>query len=133
MTVRRPALALAVALTAVLAACGDDGSSSGSGGGTTTSAAAGDDYSANADPGSGTTIVAKDFSLTSVTVAPGAAVKIENEGSAPHTVTADDGAFDSGRVSSGSSSSITAPAEPGSYAFHCEVHPSMTGTLTVAG
>lgn len=125
---------VAAALFTVLAGCGDDDTSSeGSGGGTTTSAALGDDYGSGGGTGSGTTIVAKDFSLTSITVAPGAAVKIENEGSAPHTVTADDGAFDSGRVSGGSSSSITAPTEAGSYPFHCEVHPSMAGTLTVEG
>jgi plastocyanin len=26
---------------------------------------------------------------------------------------------------------LTAPTEPGEYAFHCKYHPSMHGTLTV--
>ena len=39
-----------------------------------------------------------DLSLTSITVAPGTDVKVDNQGSAPHTVTADDDTFDSGTV-----------------------------------
>lgn len=125
-------------LALTLAACGDDDETAGTGDAATTAApagdSAGDDYGSS-DGGSaeGSTIVAKDFSLTSIAVAPGAAVKVENEGSAPHTVTADDAAFDSGTVSGGSSGSFTAPDTPGDYAFHCEIHPSMTGTLTVEG
>lgn len=76
-------------------------------------------------------MVAKDFSLTSITVAPGAEVTFENEGQAKHTMTADDGAFDAGEVAPGSSAKVTAPSDPGEYGFHCEIHPSMTGTLTV--
>jgi plastocyanin len=51
--------------------------------------------------------------------------------SAPHTVTADDAnRFDSGTVQPGASASIQAPG-PGTYAYHCSVHPFMTGTLVV--
>ena len=77
--------------------------------------------------------MAKDFSLTSITVPAGADVAVENSGSATHTVTADDGSFDSGKVAGGSKGSFTAPSTPGEYAFHCEIHSSMTGTLTVKG
>lgn len=119
-----------------LAACGDDDDTADTAASTTTSAssdATGDDYGDSGGTGSGSTVVAKDFSLTSITVAPGADVKVENEGSAPHTVTADDRSFDSGTVSGGSSGSFTAPDAPGAYTFHCEIHTSMTGTLTVEG
>lgn len=137
---RLRSLSLAVLLLGLaavgLAACGDD-DDAGGGGATTTAAPADDGYGGGGgDSGGtadGTTVVAKDFSLTSITVAPGADVKVDNQGSASHTVTADDGAFDSGTISGGSSGSFTAPSDPGEYAFHCEIHSSMTGTLTVEG
>jgi plastocyanin len=132
------ALVLAGVAAGGLAACGDDDDSVGAGDTTTTAASGGTDdgYGGSGDSGgdtTGTAIVAKDFSLTSITVAPGADVKVDNQGSASHTVTADDGSFDSGTVDGGSSGSLSAPSEPGEYAFHCEIHPSMTGTLTVEG
>lgn len=126
-------LALVTILVLSLAACGDDGDSgpvaAGEGTTPTTAAPAGDD---GAD-GEAPYIEAVDFSLTSVTVAAGAEVEVENEGEKPHTATADDGAFDSGTIEPGASGSITAPSEPGTYAFHCTIHPNMTGTLTVEG
>jgi plastocyanin len=60
----------------------------------------------------------------------GATVQISNEDGTTHTVTADDGSFDV-KVDGGGSGSFTAPAAPGSYSFHCEIHNSMTGTLVV--
>lgn len=46
-----------------------------------------------------------------------------------HTVTADDGSFDSGRLASGEFSwRFTAPGE---VAYHCEVHATMKGTVVV--
>ena len=59
------------------------------------------------------------------------AAHMVNQDSAPHTVTADDGSFDASAAPSGGTGSFTAPATPGSYAFHCSVHPNMHGTLTV--
>ncbi len=50
-----------------------------------------------------------DFELTSVTVAPNAEVTFKNKGEKPHTMTADDGAFDSGRVEPGAKSTVAAP------------------------
>ena len=40
--------------------------------------------------------------------------------------------FDTGSTAPGAEGEFTAPAEPGTYAFHCAIHASMTGTLTVA-
>jgi plastocyanin len=137
------AAALAV-LVLAMAACGDDSTDVGAGSGDATTTTASDDGGGGGgDYGSGgsgggdsadeTYITAKDFSLTSLTVAPGADVKVENEGENPHTVTADDGAFDTDTIGPGSSGSFPAPMDPGDYTFHCSIHPSMTGTLTVQG
>lgn len=71
------------------------------------------------------------FRFGSVEVAAGGQVAVDNRDGAPHTVTADDGDFDSGQVSGGSTAAFVAPAQPGTYDFHCEIHPDMSGTLTV--
>ena len=54
-----------------------------------------------------------------------------NRDAEPHTVTAVDGSFDSGPIGSGLAVSFAAPAAPGTYAFVCTIHPSMTGQLVV--
>ena len=46
-----------------------------------------------------------------------------------HTVTADDGTFDSGRLASGEFRH--AFTSPGEVAYHCEVHARMKGTVVV--
>lgn len=135
------ALGFAVLLAAGLAACGDtdddDVDAADDATSTSESASPGTDAYGGAggdtDGASGTGVVAKDFAFTDATVAPGAEVTFENKDDAPHTMTADDDAFDTGNVDGGASATVTAPSEPGEYAFHCEVHPSMTGTLTVEG
>lgn len=47
-----------------------------------------------------------------------------------HTVTADDGSFDSGRMASGEFRRTF--DQPGEIAYHCEVHARMKGTVVVA-
>ena len=64
-------------------------------------------------------------------VAPGSSVVAANRDAEPHTVTAADGSFDSGPIGSGLAVSFAAPAAPGTYAFVCTIHPSMTGQLVV--
>jgi plastocyanin len=71
------------------------------------------------------------FQFGAVTVGAGGQVTVNNRDGAPHTVTADDGAFDSGQVGGGGASTFSAPGAAGSYDFHCEIHPEMSGTLTV--
>ena len=56
---------------------------------------------------------------------------MSNADAAAHTLTAKDGAFDTGSVDQGTTVSFTAPAAPGTYEFFCEIHPSMTGSLVV--
>jgi len=75
------------------------------------------------------------FDEAAMTVAVGTTVTWTNEDGAPHTVTADDGAFDSGNMDSGDVFSFTFE-EPGTYAYFCEYHggaggQGMAGTITV--
>ncbi|MGE3619765.1 MAG: cupredoxin domain-containing protein [Acidimicrobiia bacterium] len=138
-----------VAATAFLAvpwwaaSCGDDDAAppGDPSGGSSTSAAAGDGYygppaapggATGPAPAGGTAVVrAEGFAFGSTTVAPGATVTFANADAATHTFTADDGAFDSGPVEGGGEAEVVAPTDPGAHPFHCEIHPSMTGTLTV--
>ena len=65
-------------------------------------------------------------------VATGATVEWTNADSDSHTVTASDGAFDSGILAPGGVFATTLDA-PGSYAYFCAIHPEMTGTIAVSG
>jgi plastocyanin len=60
----------------------------------------------------------------------GDAVTWTNMDDVSHTVTADNGAFDSGAFGAGASFQLTA-GPPGTYTYFCEIHPFMKGTLTV--
>lgn len=72
------------------------------------------------------------FSPDSLTVKPGQVISVVNRDSVGHTMTADDGSsFESGLLGKDQSGTITAPTEPGSYAYHCAPHPNMKGTLVV--
>ncbi|HEY8546644.1 MAG TPA: hypothetical protein VIL36_16405 [Acidimicrobiales bacterium] len=77
----------------------------------------------------GATLEISGFRFGSVSVDPGGLVTVANRDGAPHTVTG--GAFDSGQVDGGGTASFTAPSEPGTYDFRCQIHPDMSGTLTV--
>lgn len=70
------------------------------------------------------------FNPASVTVALGETVVWTNDDTAPHTITADAGQFDSGSLAPGQSFAMP-PLNPGTYAYHCKIHPSMKGTVTV--
>jgi plastocyanin len=72
------------------------------------------------------------FQPASLEVAAGTTVTWTNNGQARHTATADDGTFDSGRLRPGESFSFTFNT-PGTFAYHCDVHPDMTGTIVVTG
>jgi plastocyanin len=77
-------------------------------------------------------IEARDFVFgpESVSVPAGTRVTWQNVGVAPHTVTADDGTFDSDLIASGASLSRTFDA-PGTFAYLCTFHPDMTGIVEV--
>jgi plastocyanin len=60
----------------------------------------------------------------------GATVTWTNQGQVIHTVTANDGSFDSGEIDSGAKGSITF-SRPGTYEYHCTPHPFMRGVIVV--
>jgi plastocyanin len=80
------------------------------------------------------TVSIKDFAFNrpNATVAPGTSVTWVNNDQVPHTATANDGTFDSGTLQPGQSYSFTFD-KPGTYAYHCNIHPYMTATVTVSG
>ena len=65
-----------------------------------------------------------------VVVQAGGKVIWQNEDTAPHTATADDGSFDTGTIEKGKLGSATFK-EPGTFTYHCEIHPTMHGTVEV--
>jgi plastocyanin len=71
------------------------------------------------------------FSPADLTAAVGDTLTVTNNDGAPHTLTADDGSFDTGRLNRGESAEITLTAA-GSFPYNCTFHPAMTGTITVA-
>jgi plastocyanin len=73
------------------------------------------------------------FAPASIIVKQGDVVVFQNNDQTQHTVTSDTaGAFDSGRIDPGSQWMLeTANMAPGTYKFHCTIHPTMQGTLTI--
>jgi plastocyanin len=122
MRLRHAVLAAAAAFSPLLVvACGDDdGDDAGSA--TTIGAVT---IPATLEP----QIVISGFAFK-VSPAPAGTITIRNDDSTAHTVTADDGSF-SVSVEGGETATIEIAAA-GSYAFHCNFHSSMTGTLVVA-
>ena len=85
-------------------------------------------------PSRGPTIEIEGFAFSTLDpVAPGTEIAVFNVDGAQHTLTADDGSFNTGGLDSGATIAITAPEVPGTYSFACNIHPSMTGALTVEG
>lgn len=70
------------------------------------------------------------FQPQALTVKVGTPVMFQNGDTTTHTFTANGGAFDSGRASPGQSFSFTF-SSAGTFPFHCMIHSSMTGTITV--
>lgn len=65
-----------------------------------------------------------------VVVRTGGKVIWQNEDTAPHTATADDGSFDTGNLARGKIKSETFK-EAGTYPYFCAIHPTMHGTVEV--
>jgi plastocyanin len=85
------------------------------------------------------TIVIKDFAFhpAQPVVHPGEAIVVENEDAVAHTFSSAPGvpradAFTTGAIAPGHSVRITAPPNPGKYAFICLIHQFMMGMLVVS-
>jgi plastocyanin len=87
-------------------------------------------HGAEAQDGAQVSIVDFAFQPASVEVPAGGTVTWTNTGAAPHTATADGGAFDSGQLAPGATFSQTFNAV-GNFPYHCEIHPEMVGTVNV--
>ena len=72
------------------------------------------------------------FDPPNAAVEPGSTITWTNRGAVPHTVTADDGSFDSGRLNPGDSYTVAFGGQ-GTITYHCEIHPEMRGSVTVGG
>lgn len=66
-----------------------------------------------------------------INVKAGDSVTWTNNDRAPHTVTADNGSFDKQVAASGGSATVTF-STAGTFAYHCNIHPNMTGAVVVA-
>lgn len=65
-----------------------------------------------------------------VTVAVGSSVTWTNTDSTTHTSSSDTGAWNSGSIPPGGTFTTTFNS-PGTFKYHCSLHPNMIGTVTV--
>lgn len=77
-------------------------------------------------------VVMKDyaFSPSSITVKAGTIVTFVNQDPVAHSVVADDGTFSTQLLEQDAEEQVTFDT-PGTYTYHCEPHPNMTGTVVV--
>jgi len=95
----------------------------------TTAVAAGSVLAADTE----VTIANLSFDPRTVTIDVGDAVTWSNDDSTAHNATADDGSnCCTQNIAAGESMSITFLVA-GTYAYHCTIHPQMTGTVVVQG
>jgi plastocyanin len=147
---RRLILGPLVVVTLILAAC----SSSGGSAPATTSAGGGASATAASDAGGGAasaggaagacaaapagasaaeTVTIKNFAFAPqpVEAKVGDVVTWTNEdGSTPHSATMDNGACDTKTINGGSSASLVFTA-PGTYTYHCSIHPTQMKDYTI--
>ena len=115
------------ALGLLFAACSDDSGDDGGGD-------AASDSGADGGGGCDADVCLENtaFNPGDITVSVGDSVTWENVDGTDHTVTADDdsGADFDEELSDGDTYEETFD-EAGDFTYHCEIHPSMTGTITV--
>lgn len=135
-------LAALVALSLGLVACGDSGSDSTSNEAETAPPASEEATEETESTGSEPApsgeaaksekvdIVEFTYQPDPVTVQVDGKVIWQNQDTAPHTATADDGSFDTGTIEKGKIGSATFK-EVGTFTYFCEIHPEMKGTVEV--
>jgi len=70
------------------------------------------------------------FNPPQLNVAPGTTVRFVNNDNVSHTVTADNGVFDTGVLQPGYSLDVVLEGA-GTVPYHCELHPEMQGSIVV--
>ncbi|MBI2264669.1 MAG: IPT/TIG domain-containing protein [Armatimonadetes bacterium] len=86
--------------------------------------------STSADITLGVSVSDTGFTPRDFAVSPGDTVMWGNDGSLTHTVTADDGTFNSGDIGQGGTYGLNFSAL-GNFSYHCSRHPSETGRILV--
>ena len=72
------------------------------------------------------------FHPDDITVVAGTTITWTNGDGPSHTTTSDEEGWDSGVLASGDSFELVLDT-PGVFTYHCNIHPSMTATITVEG
>ncbi len=132
---RAGAVAAALLLTLGAGACSSKSSTASTA--TSTTAPAGSGTTAAGAPSTvapaagGTTIAIQNFKFNPdpSTFKVGDTVTVSNKDGTDHSLTANDGSFDTGVFSSGSKTITLSKA--GSFSIHCRIHNFMTGTIIV--
>ena len=70
------------------------------------------------------------FGPSTITISAGTTITWTNKDAVAHTVTSDNGLFDSGSITGNSTYSRQFPTA-GTYPYHCTPHPAMTATVVV--
>jgi len=70
------------------------------------------------------------FEPADTTAAVGDTVGWANSDAAPHTATLDDGSCQTGNIPAGGSGALVFNVA-GTFPYHCAIHPTMTGTITI--
>ena len=109
-------LLISVFIIIGLYACSKSGNGYGNGGGNNT--------------GSNVSIKNFAFSASALAVSSGTTVKWTNNDATTHTVTADDGSFDSGNIAPGGTFSHTFSVA-GTIKYHCSIHTNMKASVVV--
>lgn len=97
-----------------------------------------DDPGDDPDPGTGNAADSVTISIDGFAfsepgeVTEGETVTVTNNDSTTHTWTSNDGVFDSSGISPGESFEFTFE-DAGTYSYFCNIHPTMTGSITVTG
>jgi MYXO-CTERM domain-containing protein len=71
------------------------------------------------------------FSPKPIQVTVGSTVTWANTTAVAHTATSDSGAWSTGTIAPGATSSAIAFPTAGTFTYHCAIHPSMTGSVVV--
>lgn len=135
---KRPLVTLAAGAALLVAACSSSGASTAPS--TAASAAPSVAASAPAVTACAESVAAGEvavaikgfaFNPADIQAKVGQTVTFTNGDSAPHTATLDDGTCTTPNIASGKADGLVFTAA-GTYPFHCRVHPTMKGTITVS-